>query len=266
MLAVVGSIYSYGGRAALVPEGMTPAKGIEKFRESRRERFLTTSELESLGSAIREAESKGLPWRIDRSRAAAKHAPQGARSKINPFAAAALRLLLFTGCRVREILDLRWEFVDVERGLLLLPDSKSGRKTVVLNAPALEVLASLPKVSPFVIPGDDLSKPRADLKRPWSAVTRHANLAGVRLHDLRHTYASYGAGGGLGLPIIGRLLGHAHTSTTARYAHLDSDPLRQASEAIAGRISAAFNGRRAASLVTLRRSSNRTLSGSSGHS
>lgn len=94
-----------------------------------------------------------------------------------------------------------------------------------------------------MVPGDDPDKPRHDLKRPWDAVTKRAGLTGVRLHDLRHTYASFGAGGGLGLPRIGRLLGHAQAATTARYAHLDNDPLRRASEAIAGRIAAALDGK-----------------------
>jgi integrase len=94
------------------------------------------------------------------------------------------------------------------------------------------------------VPGDDPEKPRADLKRPWEALGRRAGLEGVRLHDLRHTYASFGAGGGLGLPIIGKLLGHMQASTTQRYAHLDADPLRRASEAIGGRIAAALDGRR----------------------
>jgi integrase len=109
------------------------------------------------------------------------------------------------------------------------------------------------RVSPYVVPGDDPAQPRHDLKRPWDAVTKHAGLAGVRLHDLRHTYASFGAGGGLGLPIIGRLLGHAQAATTARYAHLDNDPLRRASEAIAGRISAALDGNRNAVVLPLRK-------------
>jgi integrase len=91
-----------------------------------------------------------------------------------------------------------------------------------------------------VIPGDDPEKPRADLKRPWEAVSKRAGLSGVRLHDLRHTYASVGAGGGLGLPIIGKLLGHSQAATTARYAHLDNDPLRRASEHIGGQIAAAM--------------------------
>jgi integrase len=257
VLAVVGSMYSYGGRAGLIPEGIQPTKGIEKFRESRREKFLTTEELERLGSALRHAESKGIPWRTEPSKATAKHTPKAAVTKVDPVAAGALRLLLFTGCRLREVLDLLWENVDLERGLLLLPDSKTGRKTIVLNAPSLSVLANLPKLSEYVFPGGDLTRPRSDLKRPWKAITRHAGLTGTRLHDLRHTYASYGAGSGLGLPIIGRLLGHAHVSTTARYTHLDSHPLRQASEAIAGRIAAAFEGKQAASVTEIRRSARR---------
>jgi integrase len=127
---------------------------------------------------------------------------------------------------------------------LFLPDSKTGRKTIILNAPALAVLNALERIGPYVVPGDDPEVPRYDLKRPWDAVTNRASLIGVRLHDLRHTYASFGAGGGLGLPIIGRLLGHAQTATTARYAHLDNDPLRRASEAIAGRIAAALEGKK----------------------
>src|SRR5207302_2841570 len=97
-------------------------------------------------------------------------------------------------------------------------------------------------------------KPRADLKRPWEAVSKRAAFDGVRLHDLRHTYASFGAGGGLGLPIIGKLLGHTQASTTARYAHLDNDPLRRATEAIGGRIAAAMDGKPAAEVVDIRKS------------
>ena len=252
VLAVVGSMYAFAGRAGVVPEGTNPARGIDKFKESRRERFLTGEELERLGSAIREAETAGIPWTVDESRPNAKHVPKDKRfTRIGPYAAAALRLLLFTGCRLREILHLRWEHIDFERGCLFLPDSKTGRKTVVLNAPALAVLNVLERVGPYVVLGDDPAQPRHDLKRPWDAVTKRAGLVGVRLHDLRHTYASFGAGGGLGLPIIGRLLGHAQPATTARYAHLDNDPLRRASEAIAGHIAAALEGNQKASIVSI---------------
>ncbi|MGA7332600.1 MAG: site-specific integrase [Pseudolabrys sp.] len=255
---MVGSMYAFAARAAVVPEGTNPARGIEKFKESCRERFLTAVELERLGSAIREAETTGIPRTVDCSKLKAKHLPKSEKrfTKINPFAAAALRLLTFTGCRLREILNLRWEYVDMERGLLFLPDSKSGRKTVILSAPALAILNGLERTGPYVVPADDPAKPRPDLKRPWDAITKRAGLDGVRLHDLRHTYVSFGAGGGLALPIIGRLLGHTQTATTARYAHLDNDPLRRASESIAGRIAAALDGNGQNSVVPIRRRAN----------
>lgn len=248
VLAVIGSMYAFASRAGIVPEGPNPARGIDKFKESRRERFLNGEELERLGSALREAETTGIPWTVDETKPTIKHVPTAERStRIAPSAAAALRLLLFTGCRLREILHLRWEHVDIERGCLFLPDSKSGRKTVILNAPALAVLSNQDRIGPYMVPSDNLEQPRHDLKRPWGAVTKRAGLSGVRVHDLRHTYASFGAGDGLGLPIIGRLLGHAQAATTARYAHLDNDPLRRASEAIAGRIAAAMEGNHTAS-------------------
>jgi integrase len=127
MLAVVGSMYAFAERSNVVPEGINPARRIEKFKESRRERFLTVEELERLGSAIREAETAGIPWVIDKSKSNTRHLPDPRNrfTKINKFAAAALRLLLFTGCRLREILNLRWEHVDLERGLLFLPQKWS---------------------------------------------------------------------------------------------------------------------------------------------
>jgi integrase len=247
-------MYAFAGRSGVVPEGMNPARRIEQFKEYRRERFLTGGELERLGSAIREAESKGIPWDVQERKPKAKHLPKAKNrfTKIGPFAAAAIRLLLFTGCRLREILHLKWEQVDLERGLLFLADSKTGRKTVILNAPALTVLTRLDRLGSYVVPGDHPDRPRADLKRPWEAVAKRAGLDGVRLHDLRHTYASFGAGGGLGLPIIGRLLGHTQASTTQRYAHLDADPLRRASETIGGRIAAALDGKRGGTVVELK--------------
>lgn len=243
VLAVIASMYTFASRTGLVPEGMSPSRRIDKFKEHRRERFLTTDEIERLGAALREAETNGIPWQVEEAKPTAKHLAKTENrfTKISPFAAAAIRLLLFTGCRLREILHLQWEQVDLERGLLFLADSKTGKKTVILNAPALAVLADLDRYGPYVVPGDNPEKPRADLKRPWAAVANRAGLATVRLHDLRHTYASYGAGRGLGLPIIGKLLGHTQASTTQRYAHLDADPLRRASEAIGGSIAAALN-------------------------
>jgi integrase len=243
MLGAISSMYGFAQRRGIVPEGFNPASRIEKYPEQGRERFLTTEELARIGDALREAETKGIPWVIDESQPNAKHIPKQEKNRRTIFdrhATAALRLLLFSGCRLREILHLKWEHVDMERGMLLLTESKTGRRAVVLNAPASAVLASLPRLGSYVVPGEDPERPRYDLKNVWYAVSRRARLSGVRIHDLRHTYASFGAGGGLGLPILGKLLGHSQAATTSRYAHLDNDPLRRASEAIAGRIAAAL--------------------------
>jgi integrase len=256
VLVTLSAVYNWAQKEGLIPEGVNPCTRIERFREQGRERFLTSEELSRLGASLALAETEGLPWVADENKPGAKHAPkeENRREVIDRNAVAAIRLLLFTGCRLREILHLRWEDVDAERGLLHLPDSKTGRKTVVLNAPALEVLASLDRLGRYVIAGltagTKNEKPRADLHRPWSAITRHAGLTGVRIHDLRHTHASVGAGAGMGLPIIGKLLGHKQASTTERYAHLHVDPLLQASNRIGNQIAAALNGTPSAEIVS----------------
>lgn len=240
---VLSSLYSWAGRRGLVGEDFNPARRIDKFRESRRERFLSRDEFARLGAALREAETIGIPYDVDAWRPTVKHAakPENRRVVVGPDVAAAIRLLMLTGCRLREVLNLRWQEVDLERGLLLLADSKSGRKTVVLGEAAAETLGRLLRVGDYVFPGADGSKPRSDLKRPWFMITRRASLVGLRIHDLRHSYASVAAGAGLGLPIIGKLLGHTQPSTTARYAHLGDYPLRVASNAIAAEIASALD-------------------------
>ena len=244
VLAMLGALYGFAARAGYVPEGFNPARGIEKFPERSRERFLTSGELARLGDALRLAETTGLPWRIDESKEKAKHAPKEANRRVilDPYAVAAIRLLMLTGARLREILNARWEFIDFERGVIFLPDSKTGKKPIYLSAAALSILSTLPRIegNPYVIPGERAGQPRADLKRPWAAVTKAAGLDGVRIHDLRHSFASVGAGASLGLPVIGKLLGHSQPSTTARYAHLDADPMRRAVEAIGATIAAAM--------------------------
>jgi integrase len=242
LLRVLSSLFTFAAKAHVVPAGFNPCRGIEHFPEEGRERYLTTPELAQIGEAIREAEAIGLPYTVDEAKPKAKHAPKSAnrRTMIGPHAAAALRLLIFTGARLREILHLKWEHVDFERGLLLLPTSKTGKKTIVVNAPALAILTGLPRTSDFVIAGSSVDSPRSDLKKPWKAVAARAGLTGVRIHDLRHTHASVGAGAGLGLPIIGKLLGHTQSATTQRYAHLDNDPLKKASEHIGSRLAAAM--------------------------
>jgi integrase len=257
VVALLSHMFNYAMEKGVRPEGPNPCQRIKRYAEKSQERFLSIDELGRLGAALDECETLGVPWEPDPAKKV-KHAPkpENRRATIDQFAAAAFRLLLFTGARFREILRLRWEHVDFDRGLLLLPDSKTGKKTIVLNAPALLVLNGLDRVGECVIAGAKLDKPRADLKRPWNLIRRVANLDGLRIHDIRHTYASFGAGGGLGLPIIGKLLGHSQAATTARYAHLDSDPLKRASETIAGRIAAAMSPEKlpaTADIVALKR-------------
>lgn len=251
---VISSMYGWGVKSKLLPAKLeNPAFGIEKYGEKKRERFLSRDEMLRLGAAIREAETDGIPWEPDPDRKA-KHAPKARNRsvKIDPSVAAALRLFILTGARLREILHLTWDMVDLERGMLLLPDSKTGEKAIILNAPAQLILSELPRVGRFVVPGKGRKTEegkfqdtaRSDLKRPWAAVRKRAGLLSddenprfrVRIHDLRHTHASVGVGSNLGLPIVGKLLGHTQARTTERYAHLEADPLRRASDVIGAKI------------------------------
>ncbi|HEY1979304.1 MAG TPA: tyrosine-type recombinase/integrase [Xanthobacteraceae bacterium] len=245
-IAVIASMFSFAQKQGYVVEGTNPAARIEKFPEQHRQRFLTSDELSRIGDALREAETIGIAWEIDESKPTSKHLPrpENRRTAFGIYPVAAIRLLLLTGCRLREVLNLKWDYVDFGRGIIFLPDSKTGQKPIILNAPALDLLGSLPRVGPFVFPGNNPERPRHDLKRIWSAVCQRSEIVGVRIHDLRHTFASVGAGNGMGLPIVGKLLGHTQPSTTARYAHLDADPVRRASQSIGQTISAALDGRK----------------------
>jgi integrase len=247
-LAVLSAVWSWAARHRHVEAASNPTKGVEKYRESARERYLTKDELLRLSDALTAAETTGLPYSVDESNPKAKHAPkpENRRRKFDRHSVAAIRLLTLTGARLREILDAKWEHVDLERGMIFLPDSKTGRKPIYLSAAAAAILSALPQTdgNPYVIPGEKTGQPRADLKRPWDAICEVAGLDGLRLHDLRHSFASVGAGASLGLPIIGRLLGHSQPSTTQRYAHLDADPMRRAVETIGSTIAAAMAGKR----------------------
>jgi integrase len=247
-LALISSIWNWAARRDEVAFGDNPAKGIERYPERGRERYLTSQELTRLGDALREGETIGLAYSVDEAKPTAKHAPKAhhRRAKLDPFAVAAIRLLILTGARLREILDAQWSQLDLERGVLFLADSKTGKKPLYLSAAAQAVLAEIPRIkgNPHIIAGAREGAPRADLNKPWSGVKSAANLEGVRIHDFRHSFASFGAGASLGLPIIGKLLGHSQAATTHRYAHLDADPMRRAVETIGATISAALDGKK----------------------
>jgi len=220
--ALLSKFFNWCERQGHRPDGSNPCRHVEKFGETKRERFLSAEELTRLGEALRAADAKrtASPWIIG-----------------------AISLLALTGARLSEILTLKWEFVNLERAMIRLPDSKTGAKTLYLNAPALAVLNELPRVdgNPFVIVGERKGARLVNLQKPWRRIRKAAGLDDVRLHDLRHSFASVGAAGGMSLPLIGALLGHSQPQTTHRYAHLAADPLRAASETIAGSISSALD-------------------------
>ena len=233
MLSAVSSMLVWAEDHGLVPEGhANPARRVTRYKESGRERFLTSDELSRLGDALREAEAAG----------------------VDPYAIAAIRLLVLTGARLREILHAKWDYVDFERGVMFLPDSKTGKKPIHLSGGAQVVLAAIPRLegNPFIIVGAKDGAPRMTLFKPWATVTRAAGLGALRIHDLRHSFASTAVSANLGLPVVGRLLGHATPGTTAKYSHLGDDPLRRAVETIGSAIDGAMNRKAGANVVRLK--------------
>ena len=219
-VALMGTVLAFAVARGLRSDN--PARGVKRPGVRKMERFLSEDEIARLAVAL-DAE-------FDRTG--------------NPYPAAAIKLLLLTGGRRGEILELKWQHVDFERRCLRLPESKTGPKIMYLNAPALEILAGLPRMenNPYVILGKREGRPLVGIDKLWFHVRAAAGLRDVRLHDLRHSFASMGVAGGLSLPIIGALLGHKHPATTGRYAHLSADPLRAANDLVGMRIAAAMNG------------------------
>jgi integrase len=231
-LALVSKMMNLAERWGIRPDGTNPCRHVEKNPEKKRKRFLSTEELARLGDACRAAEET---------------------SKVPPAFLALVRLLIFTGARLSEIQKARWEWVDLEAGELRLPDSKTGAKSIFLPAPALGVLSQLPRVdgNPYVITGIG-NRYLVNVWKQWAFLRNIVALNDVRLHDLRHSFASVGAAGGMSLNIIGGLLGHRQPQTTARYAHLAADPLKAAADRIASTIAATMEpARKSAEVVPL---------------
>ena len=206
---------------SLRPDGSNPRRHIRKYVEQKRERFLSAAELRRLGEVLGAMEAE----------------------RVEPTSAiAAVRLLVLTGCRLNEIMKLRWEHVDLPARMLRLPDSKTGAKAVHLGQAAIAAVSALSRdpFNPHVIPGTLPGKPLSDLQPFWRRVRARVGLKDVRLHDLRHTYASVAVAAGQSLPMIGKLLGHTQVQTTARYAHLAGDPVHAAANDVSSAISANF--------------------------
>ena len=217
VVEILSRLFTMAEYWGLAPEGGNPCRFVTRYRVRRRERFLTEEEFTRLGRVLAEAETEG---------------------RVMPRTVAAIRLLMLTGCRRSEILELQWDDVDLERRQLRLRDSKTGPRTVPLNPAAVEVLSGLRRVpdNPWVLPGREPGRRIASLNAPWLRLRARAGLNDVRLHDLRHSFASRALALGESLPMIARLLGHAEVQTTARYAHLT----REAMNASAARIAASI--------------------------
>jgi integrase len=219
MVATLKALLNFAARCGL--RSNNPALGIQPYRENKRERFLSEAEICAAADAITRAENGG---------------------GIGPFAAAGLRLALFTGARSGEITAIEWDHIDWERRLVRLPDSKTNTpRTIHLSDAALEVLRTTPHVGPYVVAGQKRGAPYKGLSRAWALTRRHAGLDDVRLHDLRHSYASLAAGRGVSLHMIGKLLGHKDSGTTQRYAHLARDVVQAVNDEIGAVMQAAIS-------------------------
>ncbi len=222
------AMFAWGIEHGLVETN--PFGGIKLNRAPVRERFLSKDEAVMFLDAIADLQSKSL---------------------LSDTFADALRLLLLTGARKTEILGLRWSEVDLLRNVLVLPPErtkaggKTGERRVSLSAPALEILsrriarsdAEMPATgSFFVFPAARGDGHAIGLRRALTKVCAKANLEGLRIHDLRHSFASFAVADGASLFLIGKLLGHANARTTERYAHLSNDPLQEAADQVGRRI------------------------------
>jgi integrase len=221
-LEIISKMFNLAEMWGLRPDGSNPRRHIRKYPEVKRERFLSPAELKRVGEVLREMESEGVELAS---------------------AVAATRLLILTGCRLSEIMTLQWDHVDVPGKALRLPDSKTGAKVVHLGQPAIELLDKIERVekNPWVIVGTKPGARLTDLQPFWQRVRARAGLKDVRIHDLRHTFASTAVAAGQGLPMIGKLLGHTQVQTTARYAHLAAEPVKAAAELVASNIATFLN-------------------------
>ena len=220
---MLSRLYNMAELWGIAPESGNPCRFIRKYKEHPRERFLSDEEFRRLGRVLDEVEAQG---------------------KVHPSAAAAFRLLMLTGCRKSEILTLRWEDVDLDAGELRLRDAKTGARSVAISPSARRVLAGLKRLpgNPWVITGTKPGQRFRNLNGAWLVIRARAGLNDVRIHDLRHSFASRALALGESLPMIGKLLGHKKVQTTARYAHLARDSVKAAAGRVAESLRADLDG------------------------
>ena len=217
VLWVLSKMFSLAEAWGLRAPGRNPCRSVRKYKTPRRERFLSREEYRRIGRVLDRAEANGSAW---------------------PSAVAAIRLLMLTGCRGQEVATLRWDDVDFKAWKLRLRDSKSGPRMVALTPTAVEVLKEIRRIdgNPWVFVGRAQGSHVSVLGNHWHGLRARADLSDVRLHDLRHSYASRALALGESLSMIGKLLGHSKVETTARYAHLARDTEKVSAARVAGSI------------------------------
>lgn len=223
-LAIISHIFNWAMQMELIEQRLNPCQYIRKYKEERRERYLSNDEMKRLSKAI--------------------HIIEVAKVTL-PVVTKAIKLLIFTGCRRNEILTLTWAEVDFEHKVLKLKDSKTGKKLVPISDIAMEIIKTIPRLpnNPYVISNKEGTGHITCIKKTWEHIRQLAELPDLRLHDLRHNFASVGVCDNMSLAVIGKLLGHSQTATTERYAHLQSDPLRQAANQISIQIDNIFKSK-----------------------
>lgn len=222
-LTCLSSIFGWAEDQKLLPKHTNPCPDIKRYKTSKKERYLSREELRRLGDTLDAWEASGT---------------------INIYAAFAIRLLIVTGARFSEILTLQWSNVHWEHRVLQLPDSKTGFKYIFLNDYALAVLKSIPRIAknPYVIAGKKEGRHLVGLTRIWYGLRTAADLENVRIHDLRHSFASFAITlGGSNIPVLGRVLGHSNPETTSRYAHIGKDPAAAIADATGNEIAQIWN-------------------------
>jgi integrase len=226
MLALLHKMFSFAASDTTNEWCVTqnPASGIQRFHEEKRERWLSEDELQRLAVALQEYPGRcAADAKVSEKQRRFLHTE--AQRAMN-----AIRLSMVTGCRKSEALTSKWNDFDLVRHVWTKPSHHTKQKRteyVPLSEQALSLLDRLPREGEYVFPGRT-GPHLTDLKGPWAKVCKIARLSGVRIHDLRHSFASHLVSSGVSLPIVGKLLGHTQPQTTARYAHLADNPLREA--------------------------------------
>jgi len=216
---ILSRMFSMAETWELLPPGRNPCRAVRRYREVRRERFLTPAEYRALGRVLSEAQRDG---------------------SARPSAIAALRLLMLTGCRKNEIMRLRWDDVDRATREIRLRDTKTGPRSVPMSAPLEAVLEGIPRDgdNPWVIAGSKPGTHLVNVDAVWKRLRGKAGLGDVRIHDLRHSWASRALAVGESLSMIGKLMGHGQVATTARYAHLARDTEKASAAKVGASIAA----------------------------